>query len=189
MSVDTLAPEVQLAFGLGRLIESATHIQRILYSEDGRKAYEYPTELQNHPFNLPIPDRGRPRRWDGIAFLGYPLYTEPSVRAFAAYVLERLTYGPPIPVIRYMREIFAEVDPEDRTPHDVFFEIMVDDEIFMCGGCSDSSGAGNKGRRELDALFEVFSRLTGVGIARVTIPYAQAAPAAAAITRACGQAV
>lgn len=183
MSVDTLAPEVQLAFGLGRLIESAAHVQRIVYSEDGRRAYECLTELRNHPFGLLIADRGRPRRWDGIAFLGHPFYTEPSVRAFAAYVLDRLTY--PDTAIRSMRVIFAETDPKHTNRHDVFFEIMVDDEVFMCGGCTDCSGAGSQGTRELDALFAVFSRLTDVSIERVTVPYAQAAPAAEDIRRAC----
>lgn len=185
MSVHTLTPEAQLASGLGQLVEAAKQINRILYSEDGRKPYEHVTELPRHPFGLPVLARTDLRRWKGIAFLGHPGITDASVKSFGAYVLDRLTYEGEAATIRTMRVIAAERDPQQPDHHEIYLEVAVGGDVFMCGGCSDCSGAGGAGRRQLEALFAAFSRLTGVEIERVTIPYAQAQPAVQAIERAC----
>ncbi len=154
--------------GIDFLVSSSKEIDRILYSDKGRRDYELPLPLDRHPFGLPIPN---PLPLREIRFMGYPGATEVSVRTFAAYVADHLTSRPL--EIQYLREIFVEFDPNQPKNHDVFFEAMIMSDLMMCGGCTDCSGGGGYGRQQLEGLFAVISTLFSVPVQKVTVPYAR----------------
>lgn len=174
-----------LQHGLAVLIESAKRIDKILYSEIERTGPYALLELPEHPFGLSLQLRESPSRWSGVAFFGYPSYSD-SVNTFAAYVADRFTHAPADCSIRLMRRIMAESDPTDRQQHSVYFEIMISGDVYMVGGCSDCSGAGGTAKKKMDGLFAVFSALSGVEVKTVTIPFEKAEAVERTIEQAYG---
>jgi hypothetical protein len=168
-------PQMHLMFGLSEIIEAAKkRIPGIVYS--GRRgSLEVVTELPEHPFGLPLPNRRdqlRLGRWREVAFLGHPGVTDPSVNTFLAYTLEHLTRSLADSVIRQMRTILVANEPLGRG-HEVFFEISIGDDTYMCGGCTDNSGAGGEGKDRIESVFAVLSALSGVPVEAVTLSAAE----------------
>jgi hypothetical protein len=160
MQVKELSPQDKLMEGISFIIANSKHIDRILYS-GGRHYYEVCVRLEEHPFDLPIPEDCQK-----ISLASWLSDSDSGPRTLAVYVLERLTRAVAEHRIIYMREMFA---PNREFPggHGVFFEIMIGKEIFLCGGQSDCSGAGGAARDAMESFFSVLSCATGIEIQKV----------------------
>lgn len=164
-------PESRFA-GLAFLLEQAQRVGKVLYSGLADK-YEVPVTLPAHPFDLPIPLNPRSDHPDRIELVGYPGYTDVSIRTMGAYLADWLTYPYP-DSFQYLRVILAECDSRYPERHNVYYEVGWQDRIFICGGCTDFSGAGGMGKLRMDSLFAFLSEFFGIRIETVTIPFAQA---------------
>lgn len=134
------------------------------------KAYTHEcTRLDRHPFGLPLPKKKRgPFDPAEVAFLGCQGHTDESVQSMLAYIRYFIAKQAPMYTTpRYMRIIYAPM--ETGSGHYVYFEMSGWSGTFMCGGCTDCSGAGNNGRRMLESVFRLFSLIYGVDVDEVVV--------------------
>lgn len=66
------------------------------------------------------------------------------------------------PPVDYLREIFVSTNADFPNQHHVFFEVGFAHKIIICGGCTDCSGAGSRGMREVESLFTLLELLSNV---------------------------
>ena len=159
--------------GLSFLISHAIESRKICYAP--RHCVERAYELTKHPFGLTVPtDQNEPAFLPKrIHFLGYPGYTD-SIKTMAAWISIRLAEGFPVQPLCYLRVIVAAYSPRFPNNHDVYYEIGLGSEVFICGGCTDCSGAGKVGKWHMDSLFGLLARLSGVTVETVSLPMQQA---------------
>lgn len=120
----------------------------------------YPTEkvditfLEEHPFRLKVP--AFKRDWHGsrhVVCLGFPGYTESSVRAMRAVIAASLEYAGRENEM-YLRIIKCPRDAREPDVHcDLFFELGDHSYVHIVGGCNNYSGGGGEGGTELTNLF------------------------------------
>ncbi|MBP7770350.1 MAG: hypothetical protein KA066_00345 [Candidatus Pacebacteria bacterium] len=58
----------------------------------------------------------------------------------------------------------------DKVAHMVYFEIITGAGTFLCGGCTDFSGAGGYGHERLIAIFQLAATFCGMEVEQVVIP-------------------
>ncbi|MFH1781118.1 MAG: hypothetical protein ABH835_00655 [Patescibacteria group bacterium] len=76
--------------------------------------------------------------------------------------------------IRYLRVIKLEADKDDQSMHHLFYEVGLETEILIGGGCTDCSGGGLCGKRTMDSLFLLLSTVFEVPIETTDIPFERA---------------
>jgi hypothetical protein len=157
--------------GLYYLLDQLATFQRPVVA--GKKV-ELPVELPNHPFRLQSPMEFKAV----LKYVGTPGITDESTSSFAFWIGSELScFGYSIHP-RYLRVILAERQEDDRSKHDVYFEIGLNGLTgYICGGCTDIKGSrGGHGKETLDAVFALLSKLSGTTVQTVTIPYEEAEP-------------
>lgn len=135
--------------------------------------------LKEHPFGLSVPElktEFRTYSTNHIRYVGYPGATDCSVQGIirlVAWALGNDCLGSNRGAC-FLRVIYAESNPDNPSHHNVYYEIRVDDELFMAGGCTDCSGAGGTGKDAMDSVMAFLSKVYGLPIEEVYVPYAEA---------------
>lgn len=130
--------------GIQELLSAARRLLLAKASDDQGGAISF---LHEHPFGLPMPEFE-----NNFYFLGYPGMTDMSVNAFTECVVERIN-APATVEIRMLREL--------HVGGTVYFEAVIGDNAFMCGGCSNDSGTGRRGAQQLSDVMDVLTALFG----------------------------
>lgn len=152
-------------------------VKRLQYVEEFNIEADWPPErtsrrvyrLRQHPFGLqiPTPPGGYPDRQ--IVFLGIDGVTNISVGMMARELRNRW-----LPTIDYLRVILVTDDARFPDYHDVYFEVGIGNEVLICGGCTDFSGTGGRGKRQLDEIFTLIEEFRGIRHITATIPPSKA---------------
>ena len=125
--------------------------------------------LQNHPFGLQPPTNHRKKL---ISFLGMDGGTSEGVASMCIRLGPALS--PNQGSITCLRIIYGQMDEDNLDHHRVYFEVgMGGGETLMIGECTDCSGEGGRGMRDMEQVFAMLSYAYEVRIERVEIPYEQ----------------
>lgn len=168
-----LGPEDRLRWALYYLLLEANEMRGD--PATGKNVVRALIPEKRHPFGLQIPEAQALSDHQLVWFVGHPGHTDESVASMARLIGWNIAHaaissGP----VQYLRIILAECDSEDASKHDVYFEIGQPGDVFLCGGCTDCSGAGSTGKDTLESIFELLAELYGVAIERVSIPFVKA---------------
>ena len=126
--------------------------------------------LLGHPFNLetslPVCEPEQ-----HIYLVAYPGHTDISVRGLLLMLQDALKgYHPDPRANSPFRLRIIYVEQEDRNKHNLYFELITPGETFLAGGCTDYSGTGGRGGRQLSAVFDMVSFIHGIIVEKATIP-------------------
>jgi hypothetical protein len=129
-----------------------------------------PVEMEAHPFNLPFPETRFGRRIRLVGILGA---TDPSTLSLAFFIGDELCHFAYGNHPTYLRVIKGKSSEKAGSHHDVYFEIgLYDNFSVICGGCTDVEGShGGHGKETMDAVFALLSKLSGIEIQTVTLPF------------------
>lgn len=172
-------------------------LRYLLGSKDAMKAYwkhrdTHECVLEEHPFGLETKMVRLSDGWgeNGSRLIADPDGTDVSVDAMKLMLMHEAmacpSWGGQVPFrLRIIRAQHAEdwYNP-GKYVHFVFFELITGVGAFMCGGCTDCSGEGGRGREELEAIFQFVAALYEISVEEAVIPLAVAGPARQKLNRA-----
>ena len=106
------------------------------------------TQLDVHPFDMPI--RLGKRRFDSSVYLvGSPSQTDLSVGGLAVLIGAEISRACAADFQIQLRIFKVDVAHRNaRQPgpaHDLYFEVVTDRGVYICGGCNNYSGTGGNG--------------------------------------------
>ena len=141
--------------------------------------------LFEHPFGL---DTKMPDPKDGYQpcadtfLVASPAGTEESVQAMLLMLHEHLRHYHPENRRSFRLRVIRAQIAEDwhnagKYVHNVYFELITGAGTLLCGGCTDCSGEGGRGRERLEAVFNFVAALFDVPVEEAVIPLARAGPA------------
>ena len=134
------------------------------------------TPLDDHPFGLPHMTIAEPGTGvvQKTCYIGDQGITDVEMGLKAVVSIITL-FGGATNNLR-LRVIFAEADEADPSHHNVYYELATDLQTIIIGGCTDCGGTGNRGKREMDALFSILKDVYQTDVKEITIPYQEALP-------------
>lgn len=135
-----------------------------LESRQGKTLDAHPVPLPEHPFGLEVDEETT------LCLVGFPGYTARSVENMLANVGYQVMHSS-AGSLRRLRVMLVEIREDETDNHDVYYEVQIGNETYLCGGCTDCSGEGGMGKMRMDGVFELLSTAFGVPIETVTIPY------------------
>ena len=133
-----------------------------------RREVMEPVGLHCHPFGLhatepPIPPYSNQR--GPLQLVGSPRQTPISIFNFSRLIAQELAEYSQAQRPHYLRVIHIQAGYSW-----VFFEIGLNNVVYICGGCSDKAGTnGAIGKSHLMALFQLLALISGLEIEEVTI--------------------
>lgn len=147
-------------------------------ADGNQKGIVAPVFLSEHPFRLYVPPPSIPRFGvRPILFFGFPGYTEQSVDSLLHAIGEEIACDwPTFPnAFDRLRVIKCETHG-DPSRHDIYYEVMTQSKVMLCGGCNNYSGRGSEGKLFMNAAFRALVRMYGLEIETTIIPAEVADP-------------
>lgn len=173
-------------------IDDVTHKNRLallhlLTTQTASKEYACQRDnievaLEAHPFGLEtrLPPF-RPDNDDRCIVVNAPGWTDGSVHSMLLMLHGELrfyispTHTSPFRLRIIRAQIAKDWHRSERHVHKVYFELITCYDTFICGGCSDCSGAGNDGRERLESVFNFVAAICDIKVEEVVIPMSKAA--------------
>jgi hypothetical protein len=152
------------ARALGDLLESGRSWKDYSYERDNTHVV-----LDAHPFGL---DTSLLREGGGnsrVILVADPGGSEESVQALLL-MLNHVLMGPDLSTLSERLRLRVVRVAHAAVGHDLYFEAVTFTGTFMCGGCTDYSGAGGSAGRKIASVFELVTFLYGIPVEDVTIP-------------------
>ena len=115
--------------------------------------------LEKHPFGLRVEGPSTTYEIKRIYYVGEPGFTDSvdfMLRILGQHIGAFASDG--VLNIWHLRKILCGNDKG----HDIYYEIAFLDLLFICGGCTDCSGAGGSGRDTMDGVFNFLSETHGI---------------------------
>lgn len=109
------------------------------------------TPIDSHPFALYNPqNKGGTRE---VFLVGYPAHADSSVYGMTRLLAWRLA-GLDKTAAPKMLRIINVSSSDNPNKKRIFYEVLIDGQTLMCGGCDNYSGAGSEGKIWMDEVFE-----------------------------------
>ncbi|MBP6994375.1 hypothetical protein KBB12_03975 [Candidatus Woesebacteria bacterium] len=159
----------KVGIGLSALLESKEDKELYWAHRDTKHV-----TLEVHPFGLETRLSGSGWILSQICLIANPGDTESSVRAMKIMIRQTLAdYHPNrscdfrlrITRVVVREKVFYPVEAD----HDLYFELITDSGVFICGGCNDYSGAGGSAGRDLETVFKSIAYIYNVPCEEVVL--------------------
>lgn len=132
-----------------------------------KKAVQQRTLLHGNPFDLDYFDRAlgiSRKRW----LIGSVSSTSLSVSAMVE-IIKKCISEKNVRSKMPNRMRIIQVYSGSINKYNFFFEVVFDQESFLCGGCTDYSGTGRRGKNMLEEVFVFLHDAYGIPLDRVML--------------------
>ena len=163
-----------------QVVEARLGLSLLVSCKKGRwgnldHAGQYRTQLSHaaHPFLLDIPQRtGSNVYHSAEVYVFCTGATDISVETMIAHINWALgSYTVDVKNIVRLRILNVQCSKQDPKKHFVFFEAWTSCGVFINGSCTDFSGGGKAGTRQMTSVFKLLSTIYEVEIEEVEISY------------------
>ena len=137
------------------------------FDRDPGQVFRLGRPMRVHPLGLDLPPPGE--FGDNLAFL--QVGSDKTVGLMAA-VINRSVGGATVsPLFERLRIINVQCHRDQPKDHFCYFELWIWGKSYLCGDCTDCSGAGGHANRQMRGVFTLISSLYAVAVEEVELPY------------------